>query len=53
MRTSHIFLIESDSAGHRLFVDGNEIGTFITRNSAEETATQIARRFEPRAELSF
>ncbi len=53
MRTSHIFLIHSDSSGHRLSVDGNEIGTFATLKAAEEKAAHIARRFVPTATLRF
>jgi hypothetical protein len=53
MRTSHIFLIDSDSSGHRLTVDGNGTGTFPTLGAAEAKATQIARRFFPAAALRF
>ena len=53
MRTSHIFLIDSDSAGHRLTVDGNGTGTFPTLGAAEAKATHIARRFLCTATLRF
>jgi hypothetical protein len=53
MRTSHIFLIDSDSAGHRLTVDGNGTGTFPTLGAAEAKATHIAQRFLPAATLRF
>ena len=53
MRTSHIFLIDSDSSGHRLTVDGNGTGTFPTLGAAEATATHIARRLLPAATLRF
>jgi hypothetical protein len=53
MRTSHIFLIDSDSAGHRLAVDGNGTGTFPTLGAAEAQASHIARRFLPAATLRF
>jgi hypothetical protein len=53
MRTNHLFLIDSDSSGHRLSVDGNGIGRFATLDAAEAKATQIARRFMPEATLRF
>jgi hypothetical protein len=53
MRTTHIFLIHSDSSGHRLAVDGNEIGIFAALDAAEEEAAQIARRFAAEATLRF
>jgi hypothetical protein len=53
MRTSHVFLIDSDSAGHRLTVDGNGTGTFPTLGAAEAKATHIARRFLSAANLRF
>jgi hypothetical protein len=53
MTTNHIFLVNSDSSGHRLSVDGNEIGTFATLNEAEEQAVHIARGYVPAATLSF
>ena len=53
MRTNHFFLIESDSSGHRLSIDGNESGTFTTLRAAEAKAIHIARSFLPLATLSF
>ena len=53
MPTNHIFLIGSDSSGHRLTVDGSGTGTFPTLGAAEATATRIARRFLPAATLRF
>jgi len=53
MRTTHIFLIESDASTHRLSVDGNGNGTFATLGAAEAKATHIARRFLPAATLRF
>lgn len=53
MRTSHIFLIDSDSSGHRLTVDGSAAGTFPTLDAAETKATHIALRFLPAATLRF
>jgi hypothetical protein len=53
MRTNHFFLIESDSSGHRLSIDGNEGGIFTTLCAAEATAIHIARSFLPLATLRF
>ena len=53
MSTSHIFLIDSDSSGHRITVDGNGTGTFPTLGGAEAKATHIARHFLPTATLRF
>lgn len=53
MPTIHIFLIDSDSSGHRLTVDGNGAGTFPTLGAAEAKATHLARRFLPAATLRF
>ena len=53
MRTNHIFLIESDSTGHRLSVDGHDSGTFSTIEAAETAGGVIARRFVPAAALRF
>jgi hypothetical protein len=53
MPTNHIFLIDSDSSGHRLIVDGNGAGTFPTLGAAEAKATHIAQHFLPTATLKF
>jgi len=53
MPTNHIFLIDSDSTGHRLIVDGNGAGTFASLSAAEATAAHIALRFLPTATLEF
>ena len=53
MQTSHIFLINSDSSGHRLTIDGSGTGAFPTLGAAEAKATHIARRFLPAATLKF
>ena len=50
---NHIFLIDSDSAGHRLTVDGNGARTLPTLGAAEAQAAHIARRFLPAATLRF
>lgn len=51
--SNHIFLIESDSAGHRLSVDGRASGTFATLDAAEAAGGHIAQRFVPAAALTF
>ena len=53
MPTNHIFLIDSDSSGHRLNVDGNGAGTFASLSAAEAMAGSIAQRFQPTATLKF
>jgi hypothetical protein len=53
MPTSHIFLIDSDSSGHRLIVDGNGAGTFASRSAAEAMAAYIAQCILPTATLKF
>ena len=53
MRTNHTFLIDSDSAGHRLSVDGHNCGTFATLEAAEAAASHIARHCVPTAALRF
>ena len=57
MRTNHIFLIDSDSSGHRLSLDGKKIGTFPTLKAAETKAGDVARQSlagaTPRFELDF
>jgi hypothetical protein len=52
-RTSHLFLIYSDSSGHRLSVDGGESGNFVTLEAAEAMATTVAQRLMPGATLGF
>jgi hypothetical protein len=53
MQTDHLFVIDSDSSGHRLFLDGDEIGAFRTLNVAEAKAAAIARGLFPVATLDF
>jgi hypothetical protein len=53
MPTNHVFLIDSDSSGHRLTVDGNRAGTFASLSAAEAMAAYIALRFLPTAILKF
>ena len=53
MQANHIFLIESDSTGHRLSVDGRASGAFATRDAAEAAGGNIAQRLVPAAALTF
>ena len=53
MPTNHSFLIDSDSSGHRLIVDGKRAGTFASLSAAEAMAAYIALRFQPAATLKF
>ena len=53
MRTSSVFLIESEPSGHRLFLNGRELGTFATVDAAEKKAAEIARRTVTGAKLRF
>jgi hypothetical protein len=53
MRTNHLFVIDSDSSGHRLSLDGDAIGAFRTLNGAEAKAVAIARLLVPTATLRF
>jgi hypothetical protein len=53
MRTNHTFLIDSDSSGHQLSLNGKRIGTFATLDAAEAEAANVARRFVPGATLRF
>jgi hypothetical protein len=48
-----VFLIESESSGHKLFLDGREISTFATLRAAEAEANKIANRLEHGASLRF
>ena len=52
-QTNHLFLIDSDSFGHRLSVDGEAVGKFRTLKLAEAKATEIGRLFVPEATLRF
>ena len=53
MQTNHLFLINSDSSGHQLSVDGYEIGVFRSLAAAEDRAALLARRLVPAATLQF
>ena len=53
MRKSYNFLIESERSGHKLLLDGQEIGTFATLDAAEAEANKVANRAVPGATLRF
>lgn len=53
MHRNHIFLIDSDSSGHRLSADGRRIGSFETLRAAQAAATHIAQGYVPSATLRF
>jgi hypothetical protein len=47
------FLIESEPARHKLYLNGQVIATFATLESAEAEANKIANAAVPGAALSF
>lgn len=53
MQAEHVFVINSDSSGHRPSLDGHGVATFPTLNEAEAKAFQIARLFNRKATLRF
>jgi hypothetical protein len=53
MSTCHIFLIDSDSSGYRLSIDGAGIGIFPTLRAAEANAAHLAGALAPHATLRF
>jgi hypothetical protein len=53
MQSSNTFIIESELSRHRLLLNGQEIGTFATLESAEEEATEFANRAVPGITLRF
>lgn len=54
MRNKHtFFLIESKPARHKLYLNGQVIGTFATLDAAEAEANEIANRAVPGATLRF
>jgi hypothetical protein len=53
MRNNYNFLIESEPSGHKLFLNGHEIGRFATLVAAEAEANKIANRVVPGATLRF
>jgi hypothetical protein len=54
MRNKHtLFLIESEPARHKLYLNGQVIATFATLYAAEAEANRIANRAVPGATLRF
>jgi hypothetical protein len=53
MRKSYNFFIESERAGHKLALNGQEIATFTTLDAAEAEANKIANRAVPGNHLRF
>src|SRR5882762_4027193 len=53
MQGDNTFRIESEQSSHRLFFNGQLIGTFATLNAAEAEATELARRVFAGTTLRF
>jgi hypothetical protein len=53
MRTSNMFLIESERSRHRLSLNGRELLMFTTLEAAEAEASKIASYAVPGATLRF
>jgi hypothetical protein len=53
MRRNNIFVIESELSRHKLLLNGQEISTFATLDTAEREASKIATRIVPGATLRF
>jgi hypothetical protein len=53
MRRNYYFLIDSERAGHKLSLNGQEIATFTTLDAAEAEAKKVANRLVPGANLRF
>jgi len=53
MPTNHIFLIDSDSSGHRLTVDGNRAGRFASLRLAVAMGAYVTLRLLRNASLKF
>jgi hypothetical protein len=53
MRKNYNFLIESETSGHKLLLNGQEIGKFDTLSAAEAEANRVANRSVPGAKLRF
>ena len=53
MRSNNTFMIESERSAHRLFFNGQQIGTFATLDGAEKEATELGKRVFPGVELRF
>lgn len=53
MQESYNFLIETEDGGHKLLLNGQEIGIFATLDAAEAAANNIANCAVPGANLRF
>jgi hypothetical protein len=53
MRQSYNFLIDSESSGHTLLLNGQKIARFATLDAAEVAANMVANRAVPGAILKF
>ena len=53
MRKTYNFLIESERAGHKVVLNGQEIATFATLDAAEAEANKVADRAVPGTNLRF
>jgi hypothetical protein len=53
MRQSYSFLIDSESSGHTLSLNGQKIARFATLDAAEVAANKVANRAMPGAILKF
>jgi hypothetical protein len=53
MRQSYNFLIDSESSGHTLLLNGQKIARFATLDAAEVAANKVANRAVPGAILKF
>jgi hypothetical protein len=53
MPNNYNFSIDSEPSGHKLFLNGQEIGTFTTLDAAEAEANRIANHAIPGAKLRF
>jgi hypothetical protein len=53
MRQSYNFLIDSESSGHTLLLNGQKIAQFASLDAAEVAANNVANRAVPGAILKF
>jgi hypothetical protein len=53
MTQSYNFLIDSESSGHTLSLNGQKIARFATLDAAEVAANKVANRAVPGAILKF
>jgi hypothetical protein len=53
MRNNYTFVIDSEPSGHRLLLNGRQIGRFATLDAAEAEANNVASHTVPGATLQF